>query len=127
MPISVILVEDEPLWQEAIKTLLELSGNYCLVGVADNYEEALSLFRQHQPQLALLDWKIKGNKDGLALADTLLSEGVAPWQLTMVSGSPKAQFPKNPYGYVPKSSIADHLLSHLDELSLQLSLNQLSV
>jgi DNA-binding NarL/FixJ family response regulator len=121
MSVSILLVEDEPLWQEAIKTLLELSGNYHLVGVADNYEEALVLVAQHKPQLALLDWKIKGQKDGLVLADTLLSQGMASWQLTMVSGSPKNQFPPNPYGYVPKAQIAQDLLPHLDELALQLT------
>jgi len=115
---SVLLVEDEPLWQEAIRMLLELSKRYELVAVADNFEDAMRQWKKTQPDIALLDWRIKGTRDGLAVGLALEAKGMKPGLMVVVSGSAKALLPANPYGYVPKARIAEDLLSHLDELVL---------
>lgn len=70
--ISVVVVEDEPLWQSAIELLLSAESDMTVVAQADRAQDALALIERHQPDVVLLDWKIKGPVDGLELAHQLL-------------------------------------------------------
>jgi len=53
--ISVLLVEDQQLMRDGIKMLLELEEGINLVGEATNGEEAVSLYKQKQPDVVLMD------------------------------------------------------------------------
>lgn len=53
--IRVMLVEDDPLAQQAIQTYLSRSSDIELVGVASDGVEALSLIGQAQPDVAIID------------------------------------------------------------------------
>ncbi|MCA9798939.1 MAG: response regulator transcription factor [Cyanobacteria bacterium HKST-UBA04] len=119
---KLLIVEDEPLWQTALSSLIDTRPDLQVVGVVDNAAEAMGLVESQGPDIMLLDWKIKGPVDGLELANTL-TEGVhaqyAPWQVIMITGSPREQLGDIPYGFVPKPAIAQRLLQAIDEALLQ--------
>ena len=56
---TVLVVDDEQTIREVLVTLLRLH-NCQLVAVAKNGEEALELFRQHKPEITLLDISMRG-------------------------------------------------------------------
>ena len=120
---KILLVEDEPLWQQGVKLLLRAHSDlgFELVGIVDNFDDALSLFDQESPDVVLLDWKLKGSRDGLEIAAALVAQGVSPERLVLVSGSEQSMIPPNPYHYVPKATIAESLIPTLKEIATQLS------
>ena len=65
--LKILIVEDDILIASDIKQLLTDWG-YTVVGCADNFEEAVSLFEQTQPDIALVDVQIVGEKDGVHTA-----------------------------------------------------------
>lgn len=56
---TVLVVDDEQTIREVLVTLLRLH-NCQIVAVAKNGEEALELFRQHKPEITLLDISMRG-------------------------------------------------------------------
>ncbi len=113
----VLLVEDEPLWQEGIRSLLSLEGNMELVGVADTFEAGLATYESMKPDVVLLDWKLAGERDGLELGEALARAGHAPERLILVSGSDRSLIPANPYGFVPKPRIASMLVPAIRDVA----------
>jgi len=113
---DVLLVEDEPLWQEGIRALLTDSPHYRLVGVADDYASAVSLFESKKPRLILLDWKIRGEKDGLQVGQYLLHQGVQPEHIILISSSSASSIPPHPFLHIPKNKLSDELVSLLDAI-----------
>ena len=53
--IRVLLADDHNLVRQGIRTLLEVSGEFEIVGEATDGEQALSLIESTHPQVALLD------------------------------------------------------------------------
>ncbi len=66
----ILLVEDEPLIADDIAEILEKNG-YQVVGIADEAADALEIVEEEQPDVALLDINIEGDKDGIELAAEL--------------------------------------------------------
>jgi DNA-binding NarL/FixJ family response regulator len=115
--VRILLVEDEPLWQQGIQALLETSACFGLVGVADCFDDALLLYRDLKPDVVLLDWKIFGSKDGLALGAAILEEGHPVERLVLITGSPASSIPAHPFLYIPKTHILDDLLPLLESVT----------
>ncbi len=65
--LKILIVEDDILIANDVKQLLSDWG-YTVVGCADNFDDALSLFEQSQPDIALVDVQIVGEKDGVHTA-----------------------------------------------------------
>lgn len=116
-PLKILLVEDEPLWQEGIRALVSTVPQGGSVEVADNFETALSLFEEISPDVVLLDWKIKGDKDGLAVGEALEAKGFPPGRMILVSGSHPSLIPENPYHFVPKPMIASQLTDMIERVT----------
>jgi len=116
-PIRILLVEDEPLWQEGVRALLENNSRYVLVGVAEDFESALSDFQTFHPQIILLDWKIRGAQDGLAVGAWLMGQGVSPGHIVLISSSSPSSIPAHPFLHIPKSRLADELLPLLESVA----------
>lgn len=64
---KIQIVEDELLVAHDIAARLKQAG-YEIVGITDNMDSALKMFKQELPDLVLLDITIKGNKTGVDIA-----------------------------------------------------------
>ena len=64
---KIMIVEDEFILADKLVELLTANG-YIALPVTDSYEEAINLLNKGLPDLALLDIKIHGEKDGIDLA-----------------------------------------------------------
>ncbi len=65
--IRVMIVEDEPTFQELVQLVLSLDPRFEIVGIAGTGEEALKGFEEAYPDLVLLDFRLPGI-DGLETA-----------------------------------------------------------
>jgi DNA-binding NarL/FixJ family response regulator len=54
-PIKVLLVDDQPLFREGLRTLLSVHADFEVVGEAGNGEEAIRLVRSLHPSVVLMD------------------------------------------------------------------------
>jgi two-component system, LytTR family, response regulator LytT len=75
--IRAVVVEDEPLARQYLRTLLEETGKVEVVGEADDGRAGLRLCAEHAPDAAFLDIHIPG-PDGLSLAGRLLTLAKPP-------------------------------------------------
>jgi two-component system LytT family response regulator len=68
--LRVLVVDDEPLVRDGLRTLLERESDVRLLGEARNGDEALDRIRELRPDLVLLDVQMPG-MDGLAVVESL--------------------------------------------------------
>jgi two-component system, LytTR family, response regulator LytT len=73
-PIRTVVVDDERLAREELCYLLGTVGGVDVVGQAGNGLEALSLIREHEPDLVILDIQMPG-LTGFEVARRLLDDG----------------------------------------------------
>lgn len=67
-----VVVEDEPLARQYLKSLLEKTGRVHVIGEAGDGASGLKLCRDQSPDVAFLDIEMAG-PDGLAIAERLLA------------------------------------------------------
>jgi NarL family two-component system response regulator LiaR len=60
MPYSVLLVDDHKIMRDGIKTILERSQEFRVVGEAENGSDAVNLSRKIHPDLVLMDIGLPG-------------------------------------------------------------------
>jgi two-component system, NarL family, nitrate/nitrite response regulator NarL len=64
--VRVVVADDHPLYREGVVRALSSSGQIDVVAEAEDGHSALSEIEHHQPDVALLDYKLPG-LDGLAI------------------------------------------------------------
>lgn len=64
---KILIVEDEPLYVGTLCILIDRLGHQ-LAGIADQAEEAVELFYKTEPDLLLVDVRLKGELDGIDFA-----------------------------------------------------------
>lgn len=73
MTIRVVLADDEGLIRTALATLLPLEGDISVVAEASDGHQALAAFKEHLPDVLVLDLEMPG-LDGLDVAGAVLAD-----------------------------------------------------
>lgn len=71
MAISVLIIDDHPLFSRGLAQLIETQKEYKVVAMAQNRNEALETIQKHTPNLAIVDLNL-GQEDGLDLIKDIL-------------------------------------------------------
>jgi DNA-binding NarL/FixJ family response regulator len=74
--ISVVIVEDHPMFREQLVHLINKADDMKVCGEADNIRDGFALIKQLRPSIAIVDITLKGSS-GLELLKDLRAQGVA--------------------------------------------------
>lgn len=102
--IRILIVEDEFVTLDLLRDYLEESG-YEISGDAMSAAEAIEILEKGETDFAMLDINIRGDKDGIWLAEQIQEKYHIPFVfLTAFSDAPtvKAASRTHPYGYLVK-------------------------
>lgn len=75
MPISALIIDDEPLARQELQYLLEESGEVSILAQGSNGIEAVELIRLHNPDVVFLDVQMPG-LDGFAVLKKLFDRKI---------------------------------------------------
>jgi DNA-binding NarL/FixJ family response regulator len=101
---NVVIIEDEALIALDLEMIMESMG-FNVVGTSDNGDEALDIIASRNPDLILLDINIKGQKDGIELAEIIRTKTKKPFVfITSYADKNTLERAKHtlPYGYILK-------------------------
>jgi DNA-binding NarL/FixJ family response regulator len=59
-PVRVALVEDNKVFREALEMLLELRSDVKVVASVEDGNDVVSLCREHEPDVVLMDYRLPG-------------------------------------------------------------------
>lgn len=110
MPV-ILVVDDEPLQREILKTILDDSGYETYT--ASSGEEALRIFREYKPDVLLTDLKMEG-MDGIELIESISLDSYPPTMIIMTAHgtitSAVEAIKKGAFDYLTKPLNKDSLL-----------------
>lgn len=102
--VKILIVEDEMLIGAKISIFLSELG-YEVTGILPRAEEVLNHIEENNPDIALLDIQLKGDMDGIALAQTLMQTHRIP-VIFLTANSDDATFQRakiaQPYAFLAK-------------------------
>ncbi|MCP4040816.1 MAG: response regulator, partial [Gammaproteobacteria bacterium] len=115
-PKRILLVEDESLIAQNEKLMLEELG-YMVTGIASSGEKALRSLEEDTPDLVLMDIMLKGDMDGIEVADTIRKQHDVP--VVFVTAYADEKFIQRakltePFGYVVKPIDQQSLSSSIE-------------
>ena len=85
LPVRVLIVEDEALVALTLEDVLTEAG-YAVCGIADRPAQALEIARVLEPDIAVIDVRLAGGGDGIALAAELAA--CMPILILFATGNP---------------------------------------
>src|SRR5215469_13762962 len=71
--IRILVADDHPVMREGLRGIIEQEGNMSVVAEAGDGAEAIAQFRQHRPDVALVDLQMP-NVDGLSAIEAIRAE-----------------------------------------------------
>lgn len=112
-PIRVMVVDDHPMWRDAVERDLTTEG-FDVVAVAASGEEAITRFAASKPQVVVLDLQIPG-PHGVEVAGTVLAHDPSARVLILSAsgeqGDVLAALKAGATGYLVKSASKAELVS----------------
>src|SRR5262245_31082864 len=88
---KILIVEDERLIAETIKEQLEESG-HSVTGIADSADQAIDLVHSTNPNLLIIDIRLKGAIDGIQTA-LILHQTIKTLPVVFLTAHSAKQFP----------------------------------
>ena len=126
MKVQILIIEDEALIAEDIRTMVDELG-YNAVRVIDRSEAAIDYLSFHTPDIVLCDINIKGEIDGIEVAHRIRQKKQVPF-IYLTSLSDKETISRAsatmPYGYIIKP-FDEHDLHSAIEIALKKFKNEL--
>jgi DNA-binding LytR/AlgR family response regulator len=114
--VRILIVEDEFVTLDLLRDYLEESG-YEVSGDAMSADEAIAILEKGETDFAMLDINIKGDKDGIWLAEQIQKKYKIPFIfLSAFSDSPtvKAASRTNPLAYLVKPFTKEDIFTTLE-------------
>ena len=114
--ISILIIEDEAIIAEDISDMLKALG-YDVSGIIHDSGKAIDYLGFHTPDLVLCDIMIRGDKDGIEVAELIRSKKKMPFiYLTSQTDRPTLERAKKtlPYGYIVKPFNEKDLLASIE-------------
>lgn len=118
--VTVLLVDDDQVFRQGIKTLLQFCGqgplHFQVIGEVARADQALEMIKTCEPELVLLDLELReGN--GVAILDHL-RQVHSPVRTLVLSAHQEDEWifrvmQSGAHGYLLKEDLADHLLKAL--------------
>jgi two-component system, response regulator PdtaR len=75
--LNILVVEDDPLLAETVKSLIELNPRFTVTALANDLETTLAAVEERRPDLALVDLQLANGSSGYAVAAKLHDAGIA--------------------------------------------------
>jgi CheY-like chemotaxis protein len=75
--LNILIVEDDPLLAETVKSLVELNPRFRVTALANDLASAVEAVEARKPDLALVDLQLANGSSGYAVAARLHDSGIA--------------------------------------------------
>ncbi|HEX9963624.1 MAG TPA: response regulator [Allosphingosinicella sp.] len=75
--LNILIVEDDPLLAETVKSLVELNPRFRVTALANDLASAVTAIEAWRPDLALVDLQLANGSSGYAVAARLHDVGIA--------------------------------------------------
>jgi CheY-like chemotaxis protein len=92
MPVKVLIVEDEVIVAEDVRTKLAAKG-YEVTAIVDTFDKALESVKANIPDVMILDIRIKGEITGVETAIILASQLEKPIPVVFLTAFSESEFP----------------------------------
>jgi DNA-binding response OmpR family regulator len=119
-PVKIAIVEDERLVAENLKEILE-ENNYKVVAMAASGKEAVEAIVSANPDLVLMDIRLKGDIDGIQTAIILQQAWKERFPIIFLTAHSQKQFPhlssiNSAFLYLTKPYSQQQLLSAIEKM-----------
>lgn len=113
-PVTVVVGDDHPIYREGVVRALKESGRVRVVAEAGDGRAALEAIREHEPAVALLDYRMP-ELDGLAVVNAVARDGL-PTRVLLLSATEDAStvyeaLAAGAAGYMTKESERDDIVA----------------